>query len=165
VLRKGQRYGTILVGLGLHCPIDLLPDRSAETLVRWLQEHPGAEIISRDCASDYVDGATRGAPEAVQVADRFHLLQNLREPLVRLLEGHHAALRSASEAAQEAIDIQVNANAQTPEPRTGEALAQCEPPTAAAGLETDSGEVVSAVDVMPKTGQRRLDRRARRLAL
>jgi hypothetical protein len=94
--RKGQSYGTLLVDLQQHQPIDMLADRSAASLARWLEQHPGVEIISRDRAPDYIDGATRGAPNAVQVADRFHLLQNLREAAQRLLERHQAALRSAS---------------------------------------------------------------------
>ena len=95
-LRKGQVYGTILVDLERHQPVDLLPDRSAQTLARWLQEHPGVEIISRDRAGDYAFGAQQGAPTATQVADRFHLLQNVRQMVQRLLERHLAALAAAS---------------------------------------------------------------------
>ena len=97
-LRKGQVYGTILVDLEQHRPIDLLTDRSADTLAHWLEAHPGVEIISRDRANDYAEGASRGAPDAIQVADRFHLLQNVREMLQRLLARHQAALRAATAA-------------------------------------------------------------------
>jgi transposase len=92
--RKGQSYGTVVVDLEAHAVIDLLPDRTATTVEAWLKEHPEITIISRDRAGADADGASKGAPQAVQVADRFHLLQNLRETLQRLLDRHHAALRA-----------------------------------------------------------------------
>ena len=93
---KGHRYGSLLVDLERHCPIDLLPDRSADSLVAWLQTHTGVELICRDRANEYIDGATRGAPKAQQVADRWHWLQNLREALERLLDQPAICLYAAA---------------------------------------------------------------------
>jgi len=75
--RKGQHYGTILVDLERHKVVGLLPDRSAESLAQWLKNEPSVEVVARDRAGLYAEGATKGAPDAVQVADRFHLLCNL----------------------------------------------------------------------------------------
>jgi len=77
--RKGHTYGTIVVDLDRHCPVDLLEDRTAETVAAWLQAHPEVTVVARDRAEAYTSGVTQGAPDAVQVADRWHLLKNLRE--------------------------------------------------------------------------------------
>lgn len=92
-LRKGQRYGTIMIDLEQHQPIELLPDRTTATVATWLHAHPSIEIVTRDRATAYGDAITQGAPRATQVSDRWHLLQNLCETLQRWLERHHAELK------------------------------------------------------------------------
>ena len=72
--RFEKSFGTILIDLEKRVPVDLLPDREAETLVKWLKGHAGVEIISRDRGGDYAEGAKQGAPKAKQIADRWHLL-------------------------------------------------------------------------------------------
>jgi transposase len=94
-LRKGHRYGSVLVDLERQTIIDLLPDRTAETFAAWLQAHPGIEMISRDRASAYAEGARQGAPQALQVADRFHMLQNLAEALRDVFRAHDPTIRAA----------------------------------------------------------------------
>ncbi len=96
--RKGQRYGTVIVDLERHQPIDLLPDRAAETIVAWLRAHPRIEVIARDRGVMYIDGATRGAPDALQVVDRWHMAKNLGEALERLCVRKHDALAVAARA-------------------------------------------------------------------
>ena len=99
---KGQRYGTILCALERHRTVDLLVDRAAETLESWLRAHPGIEVIGRDRGTCYAQGASAGAPKTRQVADRWHLMHNLQEALVRMLDRHH---RDLSEAARDVAAV------------------------------------------------------------
>lgn len=94
--RKARTYGTILIDLERRQPVDLLPDREAATLAAWLKAHPGVEIISRDRGGAYMEGATKGAPEAIQVADRWHLMKNISDLFANLLNRHHRTLRQAA---------------------------------------------------------------------
>ena len=94
--RKGSRYGTIIVDLERHRVVDLLPDRTAATLTDWLQQRPGIEVVARDRSTEYASGIALGAPAAVQVADRWHLLANMRQAVERWFSGAHARLRRLS---------------------------------------------------------------------
>jgi transposase len=93
--RKGHRYGTILIDLERGRVIDILPGRDGVALKEWLRDHPGVQVISRDRWSAYAEAATAAAPQATQVADRWHLLKNLREAVERLLERQHGSVREA----------------------------------------------------------------------
>ena len=104
--RKGQSYGTILVDLDKRQVIDLLPDRSVESLQAWLEKHPGVEVISRDRCGIYAEAAEQGAVSAVQVADRFHLFLNLSTAIERALEERNRELCLISQAPeQQAVEI------------------------------------------------------------
>jgi transposase len=112
---KGQSYGTILVDLERRSTIDLLPDREAASLANWIKQHPSVELISRDRAGAYAEGARQGAPSAIQIADRWHLSLNMTEAVERFLNNKQACLRqavsrvntAAEAAAAQQVDIAV----------------------------------------------------------
>src|SRR5882724_1411659 len=91
--RKGTTFGTVIVDLEHRQVVELLADRSAATTADWLKRHPEIDVISRDRAGLYADAAREGAPQARQVADRFHLLKNLRETIERQLGRLEAPIR------------------------------------------------------------------------
>ena len=90
-LRKGHVYGTVLIDMETGDVADLLPDRQAATLRKWLEDHPGAQVICRDRGGAYAEGAREGAPDAVQVADRWHLWHNLGEKAREAAAAHSAS--------------------------------------------------------------------------
>jgi len=91
--RRGHTYGTILIDVDKRRPIELLRDRTAATLADWLDAQPSIEVVTRDRSTAYAEGATRGAPQAVQVADRFHVIDDLGDVVEQVLDRHRSALR------------------------------------------------------------------------
>jgi transposase len=114
--RRGKSMATILVDLEQHRPIDLLPESTEQAFSAWLEAHPGVEIISRDRGEAYAGGGTVGAPDAIHVADRWHLLKNLSDSVQKLMARHTAALRQAAQTAKAGADPAVLPPATLPAP-------------------------------------------------
>ena len=98
---RGKTFGTLLVDLEKQQPIEVLEGRDASTLASWLQQHPDIEIISRDRSGEYALAVKQGAPQAIEIADRWHLLKNLREMIERYFQANSKAIQLAYEQSLE----------------------------------------------------------------
>jgi transposase len=115
-VRKGRTYGTIVIDLERRRALALLPDREAKTVALWLQAHPSVRVITRDRSRAYAGGGRQGAPDAIQVADRFHLVQNLAEALDQVFHAHSHALEAVNEALHQAPVMQPDGTVIRPVP-------------------------------------------------
>jgi transposase len=176
-IRKGQRYGTILVDHERGHVVDLLPDRTSECVSQWLRDHPGVEIVTRDRAEAYAQAITDGAPEALQVADRWHLLKNLTDALTTVLQDHRASITQHLEptGAPAAEGAEASTLSSSAAPGASATTKECLPevaPTAADGRRQARAEeahqlhtqgwsqkaIAARLDCHPKTIQRNLQR-------
>jgi transposase len=103
-LRRGRTFGTVLVDLQRHQILDLLPDRQKETAAAWMKTHPEITQVSRDRSSEYASAVSTGAPQAIQVADRFPVAKNLSEAVQQLLARVLLEMKTASQGAEAATE-------------------------------------------------------------
>ena len=112
--KKGRTYGTICVDLERHQPIDLLPDRDVATIAAWLKAHPTIEIVSRDRGNEYIEAIRQSAPNALPVADRWHLLVNFGDAVEQFFRHQTAHLKEAAALVQAQTDATVSAGRAVP---------------------------------------------------
>ncbi|MCB8982170.1 MAG: transposase [Ardenticatenaceae bacterium] len=154
--KRGHTYGTILVDLESRQPIDLLDSREVTDVTAWLQQHSGIEIISRDRGQDYAKAASLGAPEAQHVADRWHLLKNLREVVETVLGQKPAVLAAAGKVEETGISQQPTQTSPVKEGTLATAVASCETPEAVSQTPVNKAPT--------KADQRQAARQARKQA-
>ncbi len=160
---KGKTFGTILVDLERHRVIDLLPDRTAATFSTWLKAHPGVEVVSRDRSSDYALAAKEAVPEAIQVADRWHLFKNLSDVLEAWLGRYRAYLTEevSVDSADESAPVRLAATwqltpkqAEAHKARRAERIAQFEKATHMREQGFSSEAIVTEVGISTRTLRR-----------
>jgi len=151
--KKGQRYGTIVIDLERQRVIDLLPGRDGEALTEWLRKNPQVEVITRDRWPAYAKAASEAAPQATQVADRWHLLKNLREAVENVFARLSPEIRAAASSVEES----------TPAPKPETVPAPAEPTCALPTSPSDDSTAPPSAQASGREAKRqaRRDRRGR----
>jgi transposase len=164
--KKGMNYGTVIVDLERRRVVDVLPDRSAASTAEWLKRHPAIEVISRDRAGLYAEGAREGAPQARQVADRFHLLQNFREAVERQLTYPGGPVKRSSDGAPKKTDPQKGAHSTTYRQSAQRATRAAQQARfAEIKILYEAGESITAIARALGLGRRRVERWSRFIVL
>jgi transposase len=131
-MKRGDCYGTILVNIEMGKPLNLLPDRTAQAVLPWLKSHQEIEVVSRDRASSYADAVKRALPHATEVADRYHLVQNLREHLQQFLDRKRTCLPEIEDIPLKAVSTDDRGLASALETQTSVITSRASPSKASA---------------------------------
>ena len=148
-MRRGDCYGTLLVNLETHRPLDLLPDRTAQAVSPWLSKHAEIEVVSRDRASSYADAVSRALPRAIQVADRFHLCQNLREHLQTVLDRKRTCLPLVEDIPLKGATANTTGSVGPPDIPAGEILVASPESSETEVSDTHQGTIQPEQEAMP----------------
>jgi transposase len=145
-MKRGDVYGTILVNIETSKPLTLLPDRTADAVLPWLKSHQEIEVVSRDRASAYADAVKRALPHATQVADRYHLVHNLREHLQQFLDRKRTWLPEIEESPLKAVSTDDRGLPRELETQTSARTSRSSPSTTSASS-TDQPEAQVQLDL------------------